>query len=234
MKKIWLGLVFGLVFSSAWTAVFAAEPVVYDINGGFEKTDTWTKYEEQYRSWVQQGMQLPDPFIKPKDWYLQSFGNPKLEVITDAKEAHSGNNCLKLISGSIYYAGQAWLNTSLTGAALNADDRITLKVWVKGPADTPFLVQLYLYGVKKDGGRVVLFDIPKSPGDGKGGPGDIIRGKATPEWKQYTATYTVSDSESAARPGCRVQYVTPVLEARGVFFDDVEVQVQRSGSAESK
>jgi len=223
MKKTWVVLIFALVFSLAGTTAFAGEPVVYDINGGFEKTETFTKYEEQYRNWIQQGMELPDPFIKPKDWHLSNHPEKaKLEVITDGKEVHSGQSCLKLISGSIYYYFQPWSNASISGTVLKANDRLTLKVWVKGQDDTPFMARFYLYGVKKDGSRASIYD------DGKGGSGMIISGKATPEWKQYTAPYTVPDAESVTLPGCRVTYVSPALQGKGVFFDDVEVLLERA------
>ncbi|MFH0963511.1 MAG: hypothetical protein V2A58_05815 [Planctomycetota bacterium] len=220
-------LIMGMALSGLWLWSFrpahAEEGAVVetpDINGGFEKPEVFTKYEETYRKWVKEGIELPDPFVKAKGWNPQSHPDPKwkVELVTDEEGAHSGKNYLKVLAGSVYY--YEWPFSDLK---LNDGDEVTMKVWVKGPEDRPFIGRLYLYGYDEEGKARPIYD------DGASGDGMIIRGKATDEWKQYTGTYVVPAVNSVTVPGSHVKRVSPVLSGKDICFDDVELEIRRSG-----
>lgn len=194
----------------------------YDINGGFEKVESFTKYEETYRRWIKQGIELPDPFFTPIGWNPQSHPDLKwkMEVVTSVKEAHSGKNYLKLSSGTVYYHNWPW-----SGVTLKDNDEVTVSVWVKGRAGNPFVVRLYLYGYNKDGKKVNVYD--------DGAKGDVlIRERATTEWKQYVGTYVVPAKDAVDVPGARVRHVCPALTGKDICFDDVRIAVKSSRAAD--
>ena len=201
--------------------VGAAEPnaEVHDMNGGFEKVETFTKHEAPYRNWVKQGIDLPETFVKPKGWHPQSHPDPKwkIEVVSDEKVAHSGKNCLKIDAGTVHYYHWPWSNVRLED-----NDEVVLSAWVKGPNDAPFELRLFLYGHNENGELRSIYD------DGKGGDGLLVRGKASPEWKEFTRTYVVPAVNSVTLPGSHVRAVCPALTGPDVCFDDVQLTIRRA------
>ncbi|MFH0964136.1 MAG: hypothetical protein V2A58_09000 [Planctomycetota bacterium] len=219
------------VLACAWTVsamglLLAEEPKeaqgeVMDLNGGFEKTETFTKYEEQYRKWVKDGIELPETFVKPAGWQPSTFFEHKwkLETVSDEKQAHSGTNCLRLFSGMIYYYDYKWAQMRVAPG-----DQVVVSVWARGPKDVEdlFLVQLNCYGENAEGKVVPLYDV--------GNPQVIVK-RTTPEWTQHTGTYMVTADTSKAVPGVRVQRVSVSLisrEGTEIWFDDVEVKILRA------
>jgi hypothetical protein len=196
-----------------------AETRSHYINGGFEKIESFTKYEDQYKNWVKNGIDLPDTFIKPRGWHPQSHPDPKwiLELIQDEKAAHSGKNCLKLPAGTVHYWDQPWSDVKVSD-----NDKITIKVWAKGPPGRKFDVRLFLYGYNEKGQSRSIYD------DGAGGDGLLIGAAATAAWKQYVGTYVVPARNSVTLPNSRVRTVTPALTGKDVCFDDLQVEITRS------
>ena len=92
MKTLLLACVVAFGVIGIWTALPAvaqeAPGEELDVNGGFEKTETFTKYEDQYRKWVKDGVELPDPFVKPAGWHPANFFDHKwnIETVTDESD----------------------------------------------------------------------------------------------------------------------------------------------------
>lgn len=214
---------------------YCVEPEVesHDINGGFEKTVSITKYEDEYRQWGKEGRELPDPFVKAQGWHPQDINECRwnMKIVTDEKEAYSGSNHLQLTSGQVYYYWHGWA----TIKDLKPGDEVTLSAWVKGPEGNRFQLGLYLYGYNKENKRVNIYN----DGDKNG---LLVTGKATPEWKQYTGTYVIVAGAGVDVPGATVSRVSPALYSvrsspttgEEVWFDNVEVKIKRVGKAGSE
>ncbi|MFH0964574.1 MAG: hypothetical protein V2A58_11270 [Planctomycetota bacterium] len=219
-----------LFLSSFLLYVFLGSPApadeaaveVIDVNGSFEKTEVFTKYEEQYRKWIKDGIELPDPFTKPKGWHPQSHPDPKwrIELVEDEAAAHSGKNFLHIYAGTVHYYD--WPFSTLT---LNDGDEVTICVFVKGPQDVenPFRVRFFLYGFNKEGKKVNIYD------DGEKGD-VIITGVSSPEWKEFTGTYVVAAHDAVDVPS-HVRAICPALVGKDVSFDDVKLTIKRAASA---
>ncbi|MFA5089267.1 MAG: hypothetical protein WC552_09580 [Candidatus Omnitrophota bacterium] len=208
MGKKWLFLLAMLVFCRSGYAVCAGEPKLYDINGGFEKGVEVTKYEGEYRKWAEQGIKLPEVWVRPYGWY-PNCPDWTLEVVTDEKAAHSGKNFLKM-TGTIYYQDDRWYVLEI-----KENYEITVKVWAKDPNRATFKVMFYQYTVNEE---VAKGSVP-APRSIQSSP-VLINEAAVPEWKQYTAKYVVPKAVP------QVRRVNIVLIGNGTWFDDVEVEIK--------
>ena len=225
MKTLLLACVVAFGAIGIWTALPAvaqeAPGEEMDVNDGFEKTETFTKYEDQYRKWVKDGVELPDPFVKPAGWHPANFFEHKwnIETVTDEEQAHSGQNFLRLKSGMVYYYDYKWAQMKVAPG-----DEVVVSVWARGPekASNLFFVQLNCYGENAEGKMVPIYDV--------GNP-QVIIARTTPEWTQHTGTYLVTDETSKGVPGAKVQRVSVALisrEGQEIWFDDVDVKILRA------
>ena len=195
-----------------------AETTRHYINGGFEKVESFTKYEQEYRNWKKGGIDLPETFLKPRGWHPQNYAGKKwkIELIADEKQAWSGKNAMKVVHGIVHYYDLPW-----SKVRLDDHDELIVKALVRGPENTPFTVRLYLYGYGKDGDLKSIYD------DGKGSDGFLIRGTATSEWKEHTGNYIVPSVNSVTLPDSHVRFATPALTGNGVSFDNIRLETKR-------
>ena len=225
-KLSWqIGMVVGvcLLFSFPVTSA-EPEAETHDINGGFEKTTTLTKYEDEYRRWVKDGHDdLRDPFVKAVGWHPQDAGKTKwqMEIVTNEENAHSGQNFLKLAAGHLYY-----FNWPYSDVRVKPGDEVVLSVWAKGDDDAKFAVEFYQYGLNKEGKITNLYHVPGAqylP---------LVNQQVTPEWKEYIATYPVPSETDRTVEGATVCRVSPALHTKGaVCFDDVKLVIKRTPTA---
>ncbi|MFH0963504.1 MAG: carbohydrate binding domain-containing protein [Planctomycetota bacterium] len=225
LGRIWLApgalcLVFSLQVCAA-----EAEAETHDINGGFEKTATVTKYEDEYRRWVKDGHDdLPDPVVKAVGWHPQDAGEQKwkMEIVTDEEKAHSGKNFLKLTGGRVYY-----YNWPYSDVRVKPGDEVTLSMWAKGGEDAGFTVEFYQYGLNKEGKITNLYNVPGAQYM------PLTNQSITSEWKEYAAKYPVPSETDRTVEGSTVCRVSPALHrVRGeVCFDDVTLVIKRAPSA---
>jgi|LSQX01.3.fsa_nt_gb hypothetical protein len=201
MKK-WIGvIVIGLIL---FVSAGALKAEVFS-NGGFEETEAAPPSLMKVLDTA--GWKYDTPLVFPKQWRTNSgvkTANGEYRLITDSKQAHSGNNCI-FIRGHFNSIGNQ--------LKVSGGDTVEVSFYVKDKDKKDAFAFLYLYGTNEEGKKIYCRSISHKT-------------QTDETWTKQTGTITIPTGK------IKDVYVSSatlaVASPTGAYFDDVELTIKKA------